>query len=79
MVNSCLCCTFEGDVGYFTLPKANEKRRTEWVELLKLNDYFIRNPKPQHRVCWRHFRYEDINYEGKYMTLKKGTVRNNHI
>ena len=82
MVNSCLCCINVGDKGYFQLPQKNQKfpikdarneeRRIAWVKATKLEDSYVKNPKPHMRICWRHFRYEDLNYEGQILTLKKG-------
>ena len=50
----------------------NKESRIAWVKATKLEDFYVENPKPHMRICWRHFRYEDLNYEGQYLTLKKG-------
>ena len=82
MVNSCLCCINVGDKGFFQIPQKTQKNpvkdarnkesRIAWVKATKLEDFYVENPKPHMRICWRHFRYEDLNYEGQYLTLKKG-------
>ena len=82
MVNSCLCCINVGDKGFFQIPQKTQKNpikdarnkefRIAWVKATKLEDHYVENPKPHMRICWRHFRYEDLNYEGQYLTMKKG-------
>ena len=73
--NSCLVCASTGGKGFFTIPMKNEAHRKTWVELTRLGDYFLTNPKPHHRICWRHFNYDDINYGGKYVTVKTGKLK----
>ena len=74
--NSCLVCASTGGKGFFTIPMKNEAHRKTWVELTRLGDYFLTNPKPHHRICWRHFNYDDINYGNtKLVTLKTGKLK----
>ena len=70
-MHQCLICPHEGLKGYFTLPK-NEDLRKQIIEISKLSDWFVTNAKPHHRMCWRHYNQEQINYGGKYCTLKTG-------
>ena len=70
-MHSCLLCQNEGQKGYFTLPKNAEHRKTV-VQMMNLSDWFLENAKPHHRICWRHYNQEQINYGGKYCTLKTG-------
>ena len=77
---NCLVCQLKTDGnggGYFFLPGfAKKKKRQEWVNALQLSDYFLdENIKRQYFVCYRHFKSEDIVTTGKYLKLKKGSVK----
>jgi len=73
-------------MGFFTLPKNNEKRK-KWLEGIKADDWFLsvtsedritdkqkqeedgkkKKKLPNYQVCFRHFKKEDINVDGKYL------------
>ena len=71
MPMSCLICGNEGEKGFFQFP-GNKDRRSQWVEILRLDPYFIDNNKRFHKVCHLHFRPEDIYPIGERLFKKKG-------
>ena len=61
----CIICKKAGK-GQFCFPDDNA-RRGEW---LKICDLPINCSTEQLRVCFRHFRLEDVAYHGSYIKLQ---------
>ena len=55
------------------MPK-DVKKREEWVKASKIGDEFIENTRPSHRICYRHFAQDDIQYNAKRIGPKPGMI-----
>ena len=68
----CFVCQADGETsGLYRLP-ANEKRRTAWLNSLKMGGSYFSETKKDIRVCFRHFRDSDYKLTGTTLRLKPG-------
>ena len=68
----CFVCQADGETsGLYRLP-ANEKRRSNWLNSLKMGGSYFSETKKDIRVCFRHFRDSDYKLTGTTLRLKPG-------
>ena len=71
MPRACAICRKTGDKGYFRIP-SDEKRKKEWLSIVGLlpADTKVENV----RICFQHFRQEDLTFVGNQLRATKGSI-----